>query len=428
VKASRIALLTQTYLPDHVGGTEIYVKHLAEGLTARGHEVAVVFHGHPREKMEGQTYQTIALPPFRSEKRVHGFRRARGVPPPGFQRFIDEWKPDFAHFHSFAVEAGPDHAQALTRSKVPYFITYHMPAMTCLRGTLMRWGHDICDGHIDPQLCGACALEDNYFSRSVATLAAKVSVPWKALPEGPWLTRVSMPSLIDELGESWRGFTEGAKHIIACSKWVRDLLLVNGTNGEKITMIRQALPGKTRVSTLRLPCSPRRALRLGYFGRIAPEKGVDLFLKAGRMLHSQKVPIVCEIVGPFSNANLEAFVRQQADESQSWIRYLGTLKDEKLKDWIRSIDLIVIPSRCLETGPLTVLEAWDQGTPVIGTNLAGIREFFLQNGLESLLFEVENPASIAEAIKRTTEWKFSPPSVEVLGLEELLDQHENVYR
>jgi len=428
VKPLRIALLVQTYLPDHVGGTEIYVKHLAEGLAKRGHEVAVVFHGRAQATLAGQTYETVALPPFRSSKRVHSFRRARGVSPPGFQEFLDRWKPDLAHFHSFAPEAGPDQARALTLSNIPYFFTYHMPPMTCIRGSLIRWGKEICDGRIEPKVCSACILEARGLPETVAKMIPPISLPWHALPEGPWLTRVSLPSLVSELGESWREFARGARHIVACAKWVSEVLIVNGVASEKITVLRQALPGSNRNRTLRLPCPTQRALRLGYFGRIAREKGVDLFLTAGNLLHSAGIPVINEIIGPFSDSQMESLVLQRAKEYPDRVKYLGTKHGVELGAWIQSIDLMVFPSRWLETGPLTVLESWDHGTPAIGTNLGGIREFFSQNGQASLLFEMEDPVSLSEAVKRALSWKGPAPSVEISGIEELVDQMETIYR
>ena len=41
---------------------------------------------------------------------------------------------------------------------------------------------------------------------------------------------------------------------------------------------------------------------------------------------------------------------------------------------MQNYDLAVVPSLWMETGPLTILEAFAAGIPVAGTNLGGIKE------------------------------------------------------
>jgi len=416
----KIALLVQTYLPDRMGGTETYVHQLAEGLAKRGHEVAVVYHGRPKGKLGPQVYGVVTLDPFTVPKRVHGFRRGRDVDPPGFEKFLLDWKPDLAHFHSFNVEAGMDHVRVLRRHGIRYFLTYHLPAMSCLRGTLLRFGSEVCDGKIELGRCGACKLEADYFPRPLAEVVAKVSVPWWTLPEGPWQTRLAMPSLAGELAKSFREFLAGAAHVVACAEWTTELLRLNGLPHDKLTVIRQALPGKDRDRKLTLP-PKEKPIRLGYFGRLAEEKGIDLLLQAMKAMSPKGV--TCEIVGPVNER--DSGIRF---ENIPGVTFRGPLRDEALREWIRSIDLMVLPSRWLETGPLALLETWDQGVPAIGTDLGGIREFFHANKMESLLFKPEDPAAIVTAVDRALAWSAPAPSAQIAGMESLVTKMEAIYQ
>jgi glycosyltransferase involved in cell wall biosynthesis len=114
-------------------------------------------------------------------------------------------------------------------------------------------------------------------------------------------------------------------------------------------------------------------------------------------------------------------------EHASEARYLGFIPDEKLNDWLASLDLLVVPSRWMELGTYTLLEAWDNGTPVIGANLGGIPEFLCANGLDDCLFELNNPASLAEAVIRATTWSAPPPEVTVPGTDELCEAMISIY-
>src|SRR5262249_43407843 len=65
-------------------------------------------------------------------------------------------------------------------------------------------------------------------------------------------------------------------------------------------------------------------------------------------------------------------------------------------------DLIAIPSRCLETGPLVVLEAFAASVPVLGANLGGIAEL-VRDGIDGILVAADDPEAWATTIGRLTE-------------------------
>ena len=62
-------------------------------------------------------------------------------------------------------------------------------------------------------------------------------------------------------------------------------------------------------------------------------------------------------------------------------------------------DVIAIPSRWLETGPLVALEAFAAGVPVIGSDLGGIREI-VRDGVDGLLVSADQPAAWAATLDR----------------------------
>src|SRR5207302_4825955 len=91
------------------------------------------------------------------------------------------------------------------------------------------------------------------------------------------------------------------------------------------------------------------------------------------------------------------------------VGYEGVKRGDDLAAWIRGRDLIVIPSRCLETGPLTLLEAWDQGTPAIGADRGGIHDFLTAAGLTECLFAPDDVGEIVAAVSRLLAWRGPPP-------------------
>ena len=420
----RIAHLPSSYLPEYLGGTEVYVRSLCNGLASLGHECAVVWHTDaPAPSQWSGPEVQIRLPPHKLRKRADIYMKSTGSEPPGFRDFLVSWKPDVLHFHSFTLGAGIDHVRVARSIGIPYFITYHTPTQSCQRGTLLRWGNEPCNGQIEPRRCAECSLEGRGVPKLMASALALSPIPYK-LSDGPWVSWLTLPSLITQSSDYWSEFFCGATHVVACAEFCRQVLLKNGLPEDRVTVHRQGLPGQDRERILRLPLhSEGRASRLGFFGRFTPVKGPDLLLEAVNQLRGSGIKVTAEFAGPIGTGD-----RAWADRlfSKSVARYHGTLQGDQLTEWLESLDLVVLPSRCLETGPLTLLEAWDRCTPVIGTNLGGIQEFFKSNGLDDMGFDHNDSHDIAKAVHRAMNWS-KPARVAVPGMDELASRMIELY-
>lgn len=416
----RLAFLPSSYLPDTLGGTEVYVHHLAEELAHLGHAVAVVVHGGSLNgEPPSPLYHVERLPPLPPPRRAELYARTTVEPPPGFSAFLDSWRPNVLHFHAFTRGAGLGHARLARGRGLPYFVTYHTPTMSCPRGTLLRHGRTVCDGLVEPRACGACLLDAQGWPRPLAALLARSPLSHAVLPEGPWLPRLALPSLLGHARDHWHEFMGGARHLVACAGWCRDVLIRNGIPPERVTVHRQALPGPARSRTLRLPLPfGDRPIRLGFFGRVTPVKGPDLLLAAARRLRQDGLDVACELAGPVAGPDrlwADGLLARDAGRTG----YLGSRQGPELRAWIASLDLAVIPSRWLETGPLTLLEAWDEGTPAIGADLGGIADSFHAAGLPALLFAPDDAAALADAVRRAAAWAGPPPTVALPGVPDL---------
>ena len=137
-------------------------------------------------------------------------------------------------------------------------------------------------------------------------------------------------------------------------------------------------------------------LRLGYFGRLDPTKGVDIVVDALRRVSNASVRF--EIYG-IRQPGCEAYAAtlDRAAATDPRIVFLPALPPEAVGEAMRRCDLVVVPSRWLETGPLVVLEAFAAGTPVLGTRLGGIAEL-VSDQVDGLLIPPEDPGAWASAI------------------------------
>jgi len=71
---------------------------------------------------------------------------------------------------------------------------------------------------------------------------------------------------------------------------------------------------------------------------------------------------------------------------------------------MRDASVLIFPSICYECAPMTVIEAFACGLPVIGSNLGAVREF-VEDGRTGLLFRPGD----AEDLARQVRWIIEHP-------------------
>ena len=66
----------------------------------------------------------------------------------------------------------------------------------------------------------------------------------------------------------------------------------------------------------------------------------------------------------------------------------------------------VIPSEWYENGPISLLESFASGKPVIGSDVGGIPEH-ISHGIDGLIFENKNHIDLADKIQSLLSGKYS---------------------
>ena len=143
------------------------------------------------------------------------------------------------------------------------------------------------------------------------------------------------------------------------------------------------------------------------------------FLFAGRLERNKGAHVLVEEFGRYDAADLlvaglgndEAWLRVLAADAPN-VRFLGAVPYFKLEPLIRHAIAVVVPSVGFEVFPTVVLEAYAQGTPVIGHRLGPLPEML--DGIGGLTY-----GTTAELRSALEELRLNPERRRSLGLKAL---------
>ena len=126
---------------------------------------------------------------------------------------------------------------------------------------------------------------------------------------------------------------------------------------------------------------PQRRFTIGYIGRLVPEKGVDLLLKAVSSLE-EDVSVIIIGAGP-QRGSLEQLAAQSGIEER--VEFIPWIASSELPGQLRRMDALVLPSRTQsnwqEQFGRVLLEAMASGVPVVGSTSGEIPNVIGDAGL-----------------------------------------------
>jgi glycosyltransferase involved in cell wall biosynthesis len=299
---------------------------------------------------------------------------------------------------------------AAKKRGIPVVFTYHTPTVSCQRGTLLLWGEDFCDGKLDVIRCAGCTLNGLGIYGPLAARMGRLTPivgRWlgdRGLQGGIW-TALRMSELISVRHAIFRKMTSEVDHIVAVCNWVQDVILLNDVPAAKVSLSRHGIswvPDQTTATARSSTREARDATRIAFVGRLDPNKGLHVLIKAFKMAPTLKasLDIYGVVQGPANAAYQKEMLTLANGDPR--ITFLEPIEPQQVVPCLRQYDFLAIPSQWLETGPLVALEAFAAGIPVIGWKLGGINEI-VQHGVNGLLIEPDSDVRWAEALRRVSE-------------------------
>ncbi|WP_180540777.1 glycosyltransferase [Nevskia soli] len=390
----KIIHLPFCYYPDPVGGTEIYVAGLAREQQRQGCTpiVCAPAQNESRYYHDGVEVRRFALEPATADVAdLYGSGDALAAS--WFGRVLDQQKPDLVHLHAFTRGASLKDVHEAKRRGIPTVFSYHTPTVSCIRGTLLKNGSEVCDGILTNAACASCNLQSLGVPGPLSQLIGRIPTTigramGRARLTGKIATSLRMTELVEYRHSAFHTLMRDVDCVIAHCNWTRDILLRNGVPEDKIAVSRQGLSGDLTFSSG--PKAFSRDLRVAFLGRLSPEKGLHILVDALR--HLPTVAIRLDIFGLCQSESDIQYRRRLSSllAGDQRVSFRTPLSRQELVPTLRNYDLVAVPSQWLETGPMVVMEAFAAGVPVIGSRLGGIAEL-VDHEVNGLLIE---PASV----------------------------------
>ncbi len=344
------------------GGADRHYLELGELLRQQGHEVIYFSMNHPDNQPCAQAEYFldyldffrvgIDRQLFKKIKRMWWSREAQVK----LEKLIMAEKPDVAHLHNIYHQISPAIIPVLKKFKIPIVLTVHdyyllSPAYTLFaRNEIfdpVRWRH--CQAVVKRAIKNSLA----------ASVLASLTNWW----------------------HQHRGYYLGVDCFISPSRFLA-------------AKLREFYPG---INIKVLPnfildwpeeIFPPANYYL-FVGRLVPEKGIEMFLRAAAQLPDQRFLVAGQ--GPEQAALMKRYDLPN-------VRWLGQLAGVDLQNVLARARALIFPSQWYENFPLAILESFASGVPVIASRLGGVPEL-VQSGVNGQLFAPSDLTALVAAIK-----------------------------
>lgn len=265
-----------------------------------------------------------------------------------FECFIKEFNPDIIHCHGIAHQITFSILPVAKKYNIPVVQTLHdyQPACPCY--TLLKAGKTVCYEE-------NCA--SSFYINCILNKCVKSSLSASVLSAVEMLFNYKI-----------NNFSRYVDKYICPSNFLKEIVSSKGFDAEKFVHI----PNFVNVIENYQPEFSNNGYFL-YFGRLSYEKGLFTLLKAFMEIPEAKLKILGS--GPLE-ADLLKF---KEDNNINNVEFLGFQYGEALSNWVKNSIAVILPAEWHENAPMSIIEAFAWGKPVIASKLGGSPEMITDN-------------------------------------------------
>lgn len=337
------------------GGEDTVVANEKKMLEEHGHKV-ILYSRNNAELKQMSKFQKLFLP----ITTVFNPRTYKEI-----KRIIKAEKIDIVHVHNTLNLISPAVYYAARAMKVPVVQTVHNFRLLCPGATFYRDGH-ICEDCMESGLW--CAVKHKCYRGSrMQTLACVLST---------WFHRMTG--------------IYGKVNYICLTEF----------NKSKLLELKQIKPERVFVKPNFVLCEMKESIpyterenQYIFAGRIDKLKGVDVLLEAWRLMGESAPKLLICGTGPMEDW-CGQFIQ---DNHLTAVEMRGFVPNAEVKELIASSKALILPTQWYEGFPMTIVEAYSVGTPVIGSDMGNVQSVILQS-ITGQCFPYQNAEALASIV------------------------------
>lgn len=348
-----------------------------------------------------------------------------------FRKLLQSEQPDVVHCHNTFPLISPSIYWACSKEGVPVVQTLHNYRLFCATPFLFRL--------LKQPLKGKTASTCNDFNASkgaICELCVGKRFPWSALRYRCYRGSLAGTAVWGAMIVFHRLVGTWAKKVtayIALTEFQKQKMIEGGFAADKIlvkpnfiaeggSVKSEVLGAKARLNLnqIKPKTGDAGAPYALFVGRLSPEKGCDVLIRAWRELNDKwqvtsrdnSTPALNDVNG-LNAVSPQLFIvgegpAREALESlgaindqQSTVHFLGKKPKNEVLSLMHSAQFLVLPSVWYEGFPMTIVEAFSRGLPVIASNVGGMTSV-IKSGQNGQLFKVGDSSDLAEKMN----WAF----------------------
>lgn len=352
------------------GGEDTVVANEMQMLKKYGHHV-MFYSRNNSELNEMSKFQKLFLP----VNTIFNFRTYRDI-----KRIIKQEKIDIVHVHNTLNLISPSVYYAAIQCGVPVVQTVHNFRLLCPGAIFYRNGH-ICEDCLEKGLW--CAIRYNCYRNSkMQTLACVISTKF---------------------------------HRIIGIYGKINYICLTDFNKEKLLKLKQVKENKIFIkpnfveNTQKFIPVEKRENQFVFSGRLDKLKGIDILLKSWKKMGKRAPKLIVCGTGP-----MEEWCKEFVEKNKINVEIKGFISNEDVKKILANSKALILPTQLYEGFPMSIVEAYSVGTPVIGSNIGNVKSV-IEERITGVIFTPTSKEMLIEAI------------IYILGFHNIQESTKNVY-
>lgn len=433
-----ILLVSHTFFPKYVGGTETVVLESAKELISRGHTVTIlctdpISQEEPYSLIKSVYNNIPVLTIHKNILKKHSYKDGYQDDEviPIFKKILSDLKPDVIHYHHL-MHLSLEMVQIAKKQNITQLFTLHD---FWIQTPLFNRTHK--DG----------SLYETFSLNEELKIFSDIPAFTKEEPHSEIVSRTNITYLFNKLLHKFQVQVQKNKYIPEIKHRQRSMREMLATVdyvvfptlflfqelckwGFSANNVILADDGINTTVFKNFKKTPSTKTRFGFVGSIIPAKGLDILLNAWKQADTKNAELL--IWGNLQTDKTFGKTVQELAKGQENIHFKGTFLGDEIKSVYEEIDILVVPSRWFENAPLVLRNAMHTHTPAIVTNLGSLPEMVIHEKT-GYVFENENYHELAAMITKSISHlhklqqncKATPP---VVSMEDHISFLENLYK